>query len=43
MKQGSFVDLTLPTIYMSMANNVDFEDVINEFKKLVPFNHRRLL
>lgn len=43
MKQDHVDDLMLPYMEQSMANNVDKEDVIDELKKLVPFNRRLLL
>lgn len=43
MTQGRLDDLMLPYMEQSLANNVDIEDAIDEFKKLVPFNRRLLL
>jgi len=43
MKQDRLDDLMLPYMEQSLANNVDVENVIEEFKKLVPFNRRLLL
>lgn len=43
MKQDRLDDLMLPYMEQSLANNVDVDNVIEEFKKLVPFNRRLLL
>jgi hypothetical protein len=43
MKQDRLDDLMLPYMEQSLVNNVDVENVIEEFKKLVPFNRRLLL
>ncbi|XP_025202572.1 uncharacterized protein LOC112599734 [Melanaphis sacchari] len=43
MKQDRLDDLMLPYMEQSLANNVNVENVIEEFKKLVPFNRRLLL
>lgn len=43
MKQDRLDDLMLPYMEQSLANNIDVENVIEELKKLVPFNRRLLL
>lgn len=43
MTQGRLENVMLPYIEQTMAKNVDINDVIEEFKRMVPYERRLAL